>query len=389
MTGEVSTAAIPLSYNIDKYALRVYNYGDIKSFERRDDMKKQITALLTAAVLTFGAVPAAESVLPEAAQTGISASAADKAPAKVTGVKASSVTQTGALISWKSVSKAKGYRIYVYDAKAKKYTKVTTVKSTAVSYKLIGLTPDTTYKYKVRAYKKVNNKTIWGTSSAAVTFTTKSYAPAQVKNVKASAKSASQVSLSWGKVTNAKGYRIYKYNDSTKKFEKVTTVGSGTTSYTVSGLSKGKSYKFKVRAYRKVSGVTYWGKPSAAVSVTTKKVDEQMAAALKKAGEEEFYDIVEYAEMYHWTVQNVTISRETDTQFAICGEFIPPFAHTPYEHKLWMCKSEVKNGAVSVSWFGTDPNVRLHFKSDYDLYYHENTKDFIIAYIKDYGYIDD
>lgn len=383
------SSAVGDTFFIDKCVQRVYNYGDIKFYERRDDMKKQITAFLTAAVLSFGAVPAAETVLPDSVQTGIFASAADNAPAKVKGVKASSVTQTTALLSWNSVSKAKGYRIYVYDAKAKKYTKVTTVKSTAVSYKLIGLTPDTEYKYKVRAYKKVNDKTVWGTASEAAAFTTKTYAPAQVKNVKASAKSASKIKLSWGKVTNAKGYRIYKYNESTKKFEKVTTVGSGTTSYTVSGLSKGKSYKFKVRAYRKVSGVTYWGKPSAAVSVTTKKVDEQMVAALKKAGEEEFYDIAEYAEMYHWTVQNVTISRETDTQFAICGEFIPPFAHTVYDHILWMCKSEVKNGAVSVSWFETDPNVRLHFKSDYDLYYHENTKDFIIAYIKDYGYIDD
>ena len=367
------------TFFIDKCVQRVYNYGDIRFYERRDDMKKQITAFLTAAVLSFGAVPAAETVLPDSVQTGIFASAADNAPAKVKGVKASSVTQTTALLSWNSVSKAKGYRIYVYDAKAKKYTKVTTVKSTAVSYKLIGLTPDTEYKYKVRAYKKVNDKTVWGTASEAAAFTTKTYAPAQVKNVKASAKSASKIKLSWGKVTNAKGYRIYKYNDSTKKFEKVTTVGSGTTSYTVTGLSKGKSYKFKVRAYRKVSGVTYWGKPSAAVSVTTKKVDEQMAQELRKVGEEKFYDIADlytvissdYKNNYRksaiikpYSLENVKILTETDNEFFICGNLVIVMNwdgvngihagdrthYIPVACKAYISDGQVKVDALTTEW---------------------------------------
>lgn len=379
---------------IDKCVQRVYNYGDIKFYERRDDMKKQITAFLTAAVLSFGAVPAAETVLPDSVQTGISASAADNAPAKVKGVKASSVTQTTALLSWNSVSKAKGYRIYVYDAKAKKYTKVTTVKSTAVSYKLIGLTPDTEYKYKVRAYKKVNDKTVWGTASEAAAFTTKTYAPAQVKNVKASAKSASKIKLSWGKVTNAKGYRIYKYNDSTKKFEKVTTVGSGTTSYTVSGLSKGKSYKFKVRAYRKVSGVTYWGKPSTAVSVTTKKVDEQMAQELRQAGEEEFYDMVEFAQMYNWSAENIKVLRETDTQYGICVEFYSPLSREILV--VSACKVEMINDAIQVLWCNpfnltvTDsrgaPIPGYNYTYDNFEYRKDFGKDRLITLIKDYGY---
>ena len=47
-------------------------------------------------------------------------------------------------------------------------------RSTKTSYKVSGLTAGTSYKYKVRAYRKVNGVTYWGTSSAAVTLTTES-----------------------------------------------------------------------------------------------------------------------------------------------------------------------------------------------------------------------
>lgn len=92
-------------------------------------------------------------------------------PKKVTGVKAAASSKTTAKLTWKKVANASGYRIYLYNTSTKKYKRIKTFSSNAkLSYKLTGLKAGKTYKYKVRAYKKVNGVMYWGTSSAAATL---------------------------------------------------------------------------------------------------------------------------------------------------------------------------------------------------------------------------
>lgn len=89
-------------------------------------------------------------------------------------------------------------------------------------------------------------------------------APAGIK----AAVTDTTVKLSWSKVSGANAYRVYKYNSSTKKYETYKSVTG--TSCTVSGLSAGKTYKFKVAALVK-SGSKYTVQTqSAAQSVKTK-----------------------------------------------------------------------------------------------------------------------
>lgn len=89
------------------------------------------------------------------------------------------------------------------------------------------------------------------------------------KNFKAK-KTSSSVTLSWDAVDGADMYRVYKYNDKTKKYEKYKDVTAA--KCTVSGLKAGTKYKFKVTAYSKNKDGKYVkGESSKAVSVTTKK----------------------------------------------------------------------------------------------------------------------
>ncbi|MGN1195061.1 MAG: fibronectin type III domain-containing protein [Acutalibacteraceae bacterium] len=93
-------------------------------------------------------------------------------------------------------------------------------------------------------------------------------APAQVKNVKATA-GASSVALIWSKVSGNVTYVVYEYNKSTKKYTKK---GSTTSAkYTVKNLKSSTTYYFVVRAYVKSGSKTLWGKKSAVVSVKTTK----------------------------------------------------------------------------------------------------------------------
>lgn len=189
-------------------------------------------------------------------------------PAKVTEVDTETRSSTYLTLSWEKVSGASGYRIYKYNTSSKAYEKVTTIsKGSTVSYKITGLTAATEYQFKVRAYKKTDTGTLWGSSSSAYKDCTK---PAQTKNLKAATKS-SAVTLTWSKVARAGGYQIYRYNSKTKKYEKIATVkGNKTFSYKNTKLKKGSTMKYKVRAYKTYNGTNYYGAYSEVVSIKVK-----------------------------------------------------------------------------------------------------------------------
>lgn len=189
-------------------------------------------------------------------------------PAKVSDVTTATRSSTYLTLNWKKVSGASGYRIYKYNTGSEAYEKVATVAGgSTVSYKVTGLAAATEYQFKVRAYKKTDTETLWGTSSAAYKDCTK---PAQTKNLKAATKSSS-VTLTWSKVSRAGGYQVYRYNSKTKKYEKIATIkGNATVSYKNTGLKKGSTLKYKVRAYKTYNGTNYYGSYSDIVTVKVK-----------------------------------------------------------------------------------------------------------------------
>ncbi|MBQ8028639.1 MAG: fibronectin type III domain-containing protein, partial [Clostridia bacterium] len=75
------------------------------------------------------------------------------------------------------------------------------------------------------------------------------------------------ITLKWNKVTGADGYRVYKYNSKTKKYEKLKDVTKNTLK--ISKLKAGTAYKYKVKAYTKDDG-TIWGDSSKVFETATK-----------------------------------------------------------------------------------------------------------------------
>ena len=86
--------------------------------------------------------------------------------------------------------------------------------------------------------------------------------PPALREYKVTANSAT---LSWKPVSGAIGYRIYRKVGS--NWVKVKTLSG--TRYTEKGLAPYSSYQYKVKAYKKKSGKTFWGKASRVQSVTT------------------------------------------------------------------------------------------------------------------------
>ena len=87
----------------------------------------------------------------------------------VTSVKVKNSSKKSAKITIKKVNGASGYVIYRATKKNGKYKAVSTLKKgTAVSYTNKKLKKKSTYYYKVRAYKKVGKKTVYGAYSKTV-----------------------------------------------------------------------------------------------------------------------------------------------------------------------------------------------------------------------------
>ncbi|MGN0601499.1 MAG: leucine-rich repeat protein, partial [Oscillospiraceae bacterium] len=74
-----------------------------------------------------------------------------------------------------------------------------------------------------------------------------------VSGLKVVSTSSNSIKLQWNKISVAKGYIIYKYDNANKTWKAVAKTGNVNT-YTISKLNSGTSYKFAVKAYKTVNG---------------------------------------------------------------------------------------------------------------------------------------
>ena len=65
-------------------------------------------------------------------------------------------------------------------------------------------------------------------------------------------KNSSSVKISWKSISGANGYQLY-FAQGSGAYKKLITVGSKEKSVLVYSLTKGKTYGYKVRAYRVVN----------------------------------------------------------------------------------------------------------------------------------------
>ena len=148
------------------------------------------------------------------------------------------------------------------------------------------LTENVNYKVTYKDNKNVGTATatVKGvssrgyTGSVEVTFKivkkgtpTKVTAPSKVKISSVKNIKTKKAKVTWKKASNASGYKVYRATSSKGKYKCVKTTGSGSRSWTNSKLKKGKTYYYKVRAYRKASGKTVYGSYSSVKKIKIKK----------------------------------------------------------------------------------------------------------------------
>lgn len=170
---------------------------------------------------------------------------------------------TGIVVKWKNVSGVSGYKIYRKDGSSTKWTNIATVKgSSTSSYADRSVKHGTTYTYTVRAYKSSLLSSYDKTGTKIVRLA----APVPYNPY---SKASGQLTSKWKKISAVSGYQV-QYATS-KSFSGVKTVSTTATAKTVSGLKKGSTYYVRIRAYKKISGKTYYSAWSSTKSIKTRK----------------------------------------------------------------------------------------------------------------------
>jgi fibronectin type 3 domain-containing protein len=191
--------------------------------------------------------------------------ASAKTPLPVIGIpsalKAVSASYNSIKLTWTAASGATNYVVYRATAKSGPYTQLTSA-PTSSGYTNTGLKSGTTYYYKIKAYVKINGTTVYGKETAVVSAKPIPSAPGAMKAVKASSTS---IKLTWGAVSGATKYEVYRATASGGKYTLVnTTTGK---SFTNKKLAKGKTYYYKVCAIRMEGKTKVTGAYSVIVNV--------------------------------------------------------------------------------------------------------------------------
>ena len=167
------------------------------------------------------------------------------APTKVSGLKVKSAVDSKAVVIWNADANADGYNVEYYIG-GKWVEKTITDNKTAMA-ELDGLTPYSTYKVRVRAYKD----NLYGDYS----YTTVTAVLSPVTDIKVVSAKSNSITVKWGKNASADGYKVEIYTGG--KWVKKTLKGSTNATVTIGGLRAGSVYKVRIASYKGANTSTY------------------------------------------------------------------------------------------------------------------------------------
>ncbi|MCI8668813.1 MAG: leucine-rich repeat protein [Lachnospiraceae bacterium] len=153
-------------------------------------------------------------------------------------------SSTSIKMTWQSIPDIEGYAVYRGTSQNGDYWLLKTV--TANFYTDLGLEAGKEYYYKVRAYKTVNGKKVYGAYTDSLCMVTKPKSPAGVI-LKAGNQKARVV---WEKSAGADGYEVHMSHFEYGIYMNMKNRNADTLSYTQENLITGRTYYFKIKAYK-------------------------------------------------------------------------------------------------------------------------------------------
>jgi hypothetical protein len=181
-------------------------------------------------------------------------------PPAPAGLAASVVSSSRIDLSWTDGPGETGYRVARSDDGGATFTPVADLPAGTAAYSATGLVPATAYRFSVIAYNASGDS-----AAAYATGSTAGAPPAAPTNLAASVLSNTQVALTWVDGSNDEsGFRVERSTDGTA-WTTAGSAGPGASGLTISGLTAGTTYRFRVLAFNALDG----DPSSEAVATTT------------------------------------------------------------------------------------------------------------------------
>jgi len=164
------------------------------------------------------------------------------------GLSATAVSPNAINLTWSdNASDETNYRVE-RSLDGSSWAEIATIGAGSTSYGSVGLTANTRYYYRVRAYRSHGNRYSEFSAIASATTLLDLAAPS---GLTATAVSGTQINLGWtDNSTDESYFRVERSPNGTTGWAEIGTALAGITSFTNNGLTPGTTYYFRVQAYR-------------------------------------------------------------------------------------------------------------------------------------------
>ncbi len=185
-----------------------------------------------------------------------------------TNLQAAAASSSQINLSWiDNAVNEEGYEVERKIGTDASYLKVATLPVNTTSYSDAGLTPNTTYTYRVRAYNTIDNA--YSNEATATCPTTSPNAPS---GLAASGITYSRVDLAWTDNANNESSFVIERSDSTGAYVHVASVGQNVTTYSDTTVIPSTSYSYRIKSSNIVADSSYSNVLSVTTSVTCSDV---------------------------------------------------------------------------------------------------------------------
>lgn len=222
---------------------------------------KSLLLITAAVVMIFLFMPMTASAADEgsAADPGTGQTTQNtETSAEITGLRAEPLSFTSIKISWNKMEKAAEYKVSRSLTPDGEFLEIG--ESTDTEYKDTGLTPGTTYYYRVAAADE-NGKLCSGYAGPVSAVPLLSVPTAAAENYESGNR------VSWSAAADAEGYEVYRGNSTDGEFDMLGTTAD--TTYDDYTTASGSTVYYKVRPYVTYNGATVFGDYSEPVAVQT------------------------------------------------------------------------------------------------------------------------
>ena len=185
-------------------------------------------------------------------------------PAAPSSLSATTVSSSQINLSWTdNANNENGFKVE-QSTDGTTFVQIATLASNATSHAVTGLSPSTTYFFRVASFNDAGNSQFSNTANA-TTSPVPPPVPAAPSGLTATAVSRTQINLSWSDNSgNESGFKIERCkNANCTNYAEIAQVGANVSTFADTGLTKNTTYRYRVRAFNAAGNSTYSNPASA------------------------------------------------------------------------------------------------------------------------------